>query len=132
MARLLQAITAYGPKLDLNQTAQLNQVVDWMSSRTGLNKSEVMMVMQELNEAISFFNGQGTPVKLPDIGTFSPGIKADGTFKINFRTDNALKNHINTPGAYTGRMSNKGNIGLTNEEYKALWDADNPSDPLEI
>jgi nucleoid DNA-binding protein len=103
-----------------------------MSSRTGLNKSEVMMVIQELNEAISFFNGQGTPVKLPDIGTFSPSIKTDGTFKINFRTDNALKNHINTPGAYTGRMNNKGNIGLTNEEYKALWDADHPGDPLEI
>lgn len=132
MARLLQAISAYGPKLELNQTAQLNQVVDWMSSRTGLNKSEVMMVLQELNEAILTFNGQGTPVKLPDIGTFSPGIKTDGTFKINFRTDNGLKKGINSPDAYTGRLKNKSNIGLSNEEYKALWDADNPSDPLEI
>ncbi len=132
MARLLQAITAYGPKLDLNQTAQLNEVADWMSSRTGLNKSEVMMVLQELNEAILTFNGRGTPVKLPDIGTFYPSIKRDGTLKINFRTDNTLKKGINAPDSFIGRMKHKGNIGLSNEELKTLWDADNPSDPLEI
>ena len=45
MAKILQAVNAYGPKLDLNKTAQLKEVVNWMSSRTGLNKSEVMMVM---------------------------------------------------------------------------------------
>jgi hypothetical protein len=40
MARMLQAVNAYGPKVALNPTTKLDQVADWMAMRTGLNKSE--------------------------------------------------------------------------------------------
>jgi len=33
---------------------------------------------------------------------------------------------------YHGEIVNRERIGLSNEEYKALWDADHPDDPLEI
>lgn len=132
MARIVQAVSAYGPKLELNATAQLGQVANWMAMRTGLNKSEVMMVLQEMNEAILYFNSQGTPVKLPGVGTFGPSISREGTFKINFRADTSLKNSINAPGAYAGRMANRGRIGLDNAGYKELWDADHPDDPLDV
>ncbi len=132
MAKILHAVNQYGPKVDHNQTAQLKQIVKWMSSRTGLNSSEVQMVLQELNEAISFFNGQGTPVKLPGVGIFTPFINREGTFKISFRADAELKKAINGPDGFTGRMNNKANIGLTDVQYKALWDVDHPDDLLEI
>lgn len=132
MANFLQAINAYGPKVALNPTAQLDAVAKWMAMRTGLNKSEVLMVLQELNEAVLFFNSQGTPVKLPGVGTFTPGVDRNGTLKVNFRADMALKNGINTPGAFSGQLRNKQNVGLDNDGYKALWDAEHPDDPLEI
>jgi len=132
MARIVQAVSAYGPKLELNATAQLEQVADWMAMRTGLNKSEVQMVLQEMNEAILYFNNQGTPVKLPGVGTFSPSISREGKFKINLRADAGLKKSINAPDAYTGRMANKSRIGLDNAGYKELWDADHPDDPLDV
>ena len=56
MARIMRAVRDYGPKVRLNPTAQLEQVAAWMAMRTGLNKSEVMMVLQETNEAILYFN----------------------------------------------------------------------------
>jgi nucleoid DNA-binding protein len=71
MATILRVWQAFWTRLQLNQTAQLNEVAEWMSSRTGLNKSEILMVLQELHEGILYFNKQGTPVKLPGIGTFS-------------------------------------------------------------
>jgi hypothetical protein len=132
MANFLQAINAYGPKVALNPTTQLDAVAKWMAMRTGLNKSEVLMSLQELNEAILYFNSQGTPVKLPGVGTFTPGIDRNGTLKVNFRADMALKNGINTPGAFSGQLHNKQNVGLDNDGYKALWDAEHPDDPLEI
>lgn len=132
MAKILQAVNAYGPKLDLNKTAQLKEVVNWMSSRTGINKSEVMMIMQEMQEAILFFNGSGTPIKLPGVGTFSPSINRHGEMKINFRADIDLKKGINDSDGYNGRMKNKTAATLTNAELKILWDADHPDDPLEI
>ncbi|MCR4407232.1 MAG: hypothetical protein NUW24_09970 [Anaerolineae bacterium] len=132
MARIVQAVNVYGPKLVLNPTAQLDQIADWMAMRTGLNKSEVMMVLQELSDAILYFNNQGTPVKFPGIGTFTPSIDRHGKFNINFRADAALKNGINAPGAYTGQVHHKDRIGLDNAGYKELWDAEHPDDPLEI
>jgi nucleoid DNA-binding protein len=132
MARIVEAVRDYGPKVDLNPTAQLEQVADWMAMRTGLNKSEVMMVLQESNEAILYFNSQGTPVKLPGVGTFTPSVDREGTFKINFRADADLKKGINAGDAYKGRVTNKNRIGLDNAGYKALWDADHAGDPLEV
>ena len=132
MAYLIQAVKAYGPKLDLNQTLQLNEVADWMAMRTGLNKNETLMILQELNEAILYFNRQGTPIKLPGIGIFSPSIDSDGVIRINLRADNELRNSINNANAYVGQVLNSVNIGLDSQGYKALWDADHPDDPLEV
>lgn len=132
MAKLIQAVAKFCPRLDLNQTAQLDQIVEWMSSRTGLNKSEIVMVLLELNEAILFFNRSGTPVKLPGVGIFRPSIKRDGKFKVNFRADSTLHNGLNNAGAYLGRMKNRANIGISDEDLKAVWDAEYPDDLLEL
>lgn len=130
MATLLQAVVAYGPQLELNQTAQLAQIAEWMSSRTGLNKSEIVMMLQELNDAIIYFNKNGTAVKLPGVGMFTPSIKQDGKFRVTFRADVSLGKALNAPDAYIGKIKNAKNIGLTNTELKALWDANHPTDPL--
>jgi hypothetical protein len=84
-----------------------------MAMRTGLNKSEVLMVLQEMSDAILNFNKEGTPVKFPGVGTFTPSINRNGEFSINFRADMALKNGINAPNAYSGTIRNKANIGIS-------------------
>jgi hypothetical protein len=132
MAKMIQAFRSYGPKLKRNPTIKLNQVAEWMAMRTGLNKSEVLMVLQELSDAVLFYNRQGTPVKFPGLGIFRPSINRHGVFKVNLRADAALKKGLNAPDAYTGVIENKDHIGMDNAEYKALWDADHPDDPLEI
>jgi hypothetical protein len=132
MAKIVEAVRDYGPRVELNPTAQLEQVAGWMAMRTGLNESEVAMVLQEAHAAILFFNSQGTPVKLPGVGILTPSVDRDGTFKINFRVDAALKKRIDAPGAYTGKVRNKNRAGLDNAGYKQLWDADHPGNPLEI
>jgi len=132
MANLIQAYRAYGPQLELGNTIQLERVAEWMAMRTGLNKSEVMMALQEINEAILFFNGQGVPVKLPGVGIFTPSIDGNGVINVNLRADTSLKNGLNSPGRYSGPIKNRGNIGTNKDQYKVLWDADHPADPLEV
>jgi hypothetical protein len=132
MAVILQAVNQYGPKLELKPTAQLDKLAEWMAMRTGVNKSEVMSIFQESSEAILWFCKSGQPVKIPGVGTFTPSMNRDGEFLINFRADVELKNGINTPSAYDGVIENKDRIGWTNEQYKAAWDADHPTDPLII
>ena len=132
MSTILQAVNQYGPKLEFKPTAQLEKVAEWMAMRTGLNKSEVMMVFQESSEAILYFCKSGQPVKIPGVGTFTPSMDRNGEVLINFRADMELKNGINTPSAYDGVIVNRERIGWTNSQYKELWDADHPSDPLVI
>ena len=51
MAKLVQAVNIYGPKVDHKPTAKLNKVSEWVSMRTGLNKSDVMMAFGEISDA---------------------------------------------------------------------------------
>lgn len=132
MAKILQATNEFGPRLELKPTAQLSDLAEWTAMRTGLNKSEVMMVFQEESEAILNFCNDGIPVKIPGVGTFTPSMDRDGSLFINFRADMELKNGINVPNGYSGEVSNRANIGITNERLKELWDAAHPEDPLVI
>jgi len=131
-ARIVEAVRGCGPKVELNPSAKLGQVADWMAMRTGLNKSPVQMVWQEANGAILYFSAQGTPVKLPGAGIFAPSVNREGTFKISFRADTNLKKRIKAPDACTGRADNKSRISLDNASYEELWDADHPDDPLDV
>ena len=132
MARIVQAVRRYGPKLRRYRTAQLEDVVDWMAARTGLNRGEVLLMLAELHDAILYFNRQGVAVKLPDIGIFSGGIDREGSLRLNFRVDPVLKKAFGRRGEYDGEILYKSRIGWTDAQYKALWDAEHPDDPLEI
>lgn len=132
MARIVQAVRRYGPKLRYTRTAQLDDVVEWMAIHTGLNRGEVLLMLAELHDAILFFNRQGQSVKLPDIGTFSGGIDRGGNLRLNFRVDPGLKTAFGRRYEYVGEILNKSRIGWTDEQYKELWDAANPDDPLAI
>ncbi len=132
MAKIVQAVRQYGPKLERLPTAQIDDVTDWVASRTGLNRSELLMAVAELSEAILFFCREGRAVKLPDIGTFAPGIDREGNLRLNFRTAVRLKKRLAQREQYVGYIQNKTRIGWTDADYKVLWDAENPDDPLAV
>lgn len=132
MANFLKAHRAIGPQLRLSTPVQLDELAEWMAMRAHLGKGTVMMLLQELHEAILYFNRQGAPVKLAGIGTFSPSIDRNGGYDIHLRLDPQLRRGINAPRAYTGRIHNKMHIGLDDAQYKAIWDLAHPDDPLEL
>ena len=132
MAQLFRAVKAYGPRLELGETAQIDDLVQYMSQRTGLNRGEVYMVLYETHDALLHFHRRGRPVKLPGIGTFTPVMNRQGTIHIRFRPVVELKREINNLFDYFGTILNKGRMKWTDEEYKQQWDADHPDDPLVI
>ena len=62
-----------------------------MAMRTGVNQSEALMLLQELNEAIVYFNRQRHRLKLLGIGIFSPNVDRKGNIRINLHADSKLK-----------------------------------------
>jgi hypothetical protein len=132
MAKFIEAIREFGPRLKLNNLVLEQELYEWIAMRTGQTPGEVALMLYELGAAVLYFNRRGTPIKLFGLGLFSPSISRDGELRINVRTDPELRKGINAQGAFNGRVLNRGNIGLDNAGFKALWDELHPDDPLEL
>ncbi len=132
MAHLLQAIRRYGPSLVYNQTADTRAFADWMAGRTGLTRGQVRLMLSELSEGLIRFARAGTPVSLEGLGRFRPVIGLDGEIRLRLMPDRSLDRAVGSPSDYAGEILNRGNVGLSPTELKALWDAEFPEDPLEL
>ncbi len=132
MARLVSAVSKYGPRVARKPTAQLPEVSKWIARGTGLTESQVTMALMELSGAILQFNATGTPVKLPGIGIFGVSVDRNGRRKMTFFSDQTLRVAVNGSEGRKLPIRNQGTIGLDNAGYKALWDAEHPDDPLEL
>jgi hypothetical protein len=86
MAKLIQAIQKFGPKLRLNNMVSQNDLAEWIAMRTGQTPGEVALMLLELAAAVLYFNRRGTPVKLTGLGVFAPSISRDGKYRIKVRT----------------------------------------------
>ena len=128
MANRITAINTNRPKINLRPTVQLPALVGYISGRTGLNESEVRMVLEELSASVTFFNRQGQGVKLVKLGTYLPKITLDGEFGVSHRLDMVIKNGLNAPGSFSGEIANRSNIGKTPDELVDQWNTEHPED----
>jgi len=106
----------------------MEELIDLIASRTGLNEGEVRQVLFELRDSVVFYNLQGRPVKLEGLGTYRPVIELDGKLKVGHRADMDIKNRLNTPGDFRGEIANRENIGKTGDDLVAMWDEAHPDD----
>jgi len=131
MANQITAINTYCPRINLRPTIQLPALVRYISSRTGLSEGEVRVVLEELSDSIKFFNLQGQGVKLVKLGTYLPKVTLSGQFGVSHRVDSVIKNALNAPGAFSGEILNRKNIGKSVDELLAQWNAEHPDDPVQ-
>jgi len=128
MAKKIQAINKYCPKVKLGKTVQMKELVEYVADRTGLNKGDIQMSLSELSAAVKFFNKRGEGVKLEGLGIYQPTIDLDGNFSVRHRLDTDVESTLNAKGAYTGEIENRDNIGKTSEQLVELWNKENPQD----
>jgi hypothetical protein len=132
MAKLITAISAYRPRIDYSSTIGTDVLAEYISRRTALNPGSIWLILHELYDAFLFFFSIASPIHLERVGIYRPIIRTDGSFVINFRPHPSLRSGINELGFFSGGIINRQNIGLTKEDYIALWNADHPDDPIEI
>lgn len=128
MAKLIQAVGTYGPRVEVARTVQTRQIAEYIASRTSLNRGEIEGILRELNETIVFFTKQGDAVKLENVGTFTPTIDLGGVLDVGFRLDTGIDGALNAPGAFTGEVANRENVGKSSADLKQLWNTAHPDD----
>ena len=130
MASKIQAINVFRPKINLRPSVAMKELVEYIADRTGLNKGEIQMALSELSDAVQFYNKRGQGVKLQGLGTYLPKINLQGKFSISHRLDREIANELNAPGAFSGDIQNRQNIGKTPDELVALWNEAHPDGPV--
>ncbi len=132
MAKLVQAVARYGPRVVSPRAVRDGELYEWLAGRTGLNRSQVAAVLYELSAAISFFNRAGMVLRLVGVGTFKPGVRGSGRMRIRYAMAPELRREMNATGAFSGEIANREHIGVDAAGYKAIWDAEFPDDPLDL
>jgi len=132
MAPKIKAIGAFRPRIDQGKTAQKPELLRAASRATGLVEGTFDLSIRELRDQIIEFCRAGRAVKIDGLGTWTPNLKLDGKFDIQYRADNALVNGLNVPGVFNGEIVNAENIGKSGEELVAMWNEANPEDLVEL
>lgn len=130
MANKIKAIAVYRPRIKLGRTVKQDELVSYMVGRTGLGDGEISLVLKELRDAVAYFNLSGRGVKLEGLGTYTPGVKLNGRMSVGHRTDQEIKNRINTPNRFRGQIINRDMIGSTLQDLIDRWNKEHPDDPI--
>jgi hypothetical protein len=129
MAKLLQAVVAFGPKIELMAAAEPQRFMELLTKRTTLSAGVVKNVQESEIETLIGLLQEGRPVHT-GVAIFTPSIDLEGNLNINVRVDKRMLAALNAPGAFTGSIRNSENIGKTSQELVELWNAEYPENPI--
>ncbi len=132
MSTFIEVYTQLGPRIVAGKRAGTKDLTRRMADTTGQHRGEVMRVLYSLLDALIYFNREGRTVEIPGVGSFQPLLKGDGRIRIRFRPDNEYTIALDDLKRFEGEVINAENVGLSPEEFKALWDAEHPEDPMEL
>ncbi len=132
MATLIQAVTAFRPRVASKDTIGLDTLTVRLTHGSLVKTSIAQMVLYDLAEQIRIALLEGHPVSLPGVGRFSVSMGTDGRLRPNIRAASELRNALATPGAFKGDVVLRENIGLSTAELVAMWDEAHPEDPVEL
>ena len=131
MAKLIQAIATYGPRIQLLEAVLPQRFMELITHRTTLSTGVVKNVQESEVETLIGLLKEGRPVHT-GVAIFTPVIDSKGNLSVSVRVDKRINTALNTPGAFAGRIGNSNNIGKTTQEIVSLWNDANPDDLIEL
>ena len=131
MASRMNAIAEYRPKVVQGKTVQMEELVELIAGRSGLNEGDIAMVLKEFSNALTFFSRGGRAVKLDSLGTFTPHVKLDGHIRLTYLLAPKIRKQLNLPGYFLGDIHNRDSIGMTADDLVERWNVEHPDDPVQ-
>ena len=130
MAEKITAINSERPKIKLGQRATLKEIVEIIADKNVLSEGQVLLALKEFRDVIVYLCKVGRAASVEGLGTYSPTIGLDGTYKVSHRLHREIKDELNKPNTFKGTVVNKENIGKTPDELIALWNEAHPDDQV--
>ena len=130
MAKKIEAWTAFGPRLEPKEPMDDEGLIQRIVLATNQSRGSVKAVLDELDVQNELALKDGQIVQLPNGTHYRPVGKADGSVDIQVRVNPDLVKRINSD--FRGKWRNAENIGKTEAEIFALWNAAHPDDLIEM
>lgn len=130
MAAKIKAINLLRPKLKLLKPVEIETIAAFIEGRTGVTHGAVLHVLHELRATIIHFSKMGTSLNIPGVCRFTPYITSTGVIKTRFKSNKWLNEKLGTHSTYEQEIINKDNIGKTSDDLVAIWNEENPTDPV--
>ena len=129
MAKQIQAITAYRPRIELGDPATTERFLELVTQRTTLSTGVVKNVQESEVETLIGLLLEGRPVHT-GVAIYTPSIDVDGDIEIKVKPDKRIVAALNAQGALKGKITNADNIGKSADDLVALWNEEHPDDPV--
>jgi hypothetical protein len=130
MAKRIQAIAAFRPRVDLGDTASEARYMELTTQRTTLSSGVVKNVQEAEVETLIGLLLDGRSVHT-GIAIYKPSIDLDGDIEVKVRVDKRILSALNAPGAFRGHIIKAENIGKSGDDLVAMWNEEHPDDPIE-
>lgn len=128
MAKKIQAWTTYGPRLALALPVTSEEFVENLVQATNLSRGSVLAFLAELDDQLESNLRVGRPVHLPNGMHFRPIGRRDGSIRVEVRINPKVTKRLN--GDFRGKWQNAENVGKSEVEIIALWNAQHPDDTI--
>ncbi len=130
MARRIQAITAFRPRIDLGKPTKVERYVELVTQRTTLSSGVIKNVQETNVETLIGMLLDGRPVHT-GVAIYTPSLDLDGDFEVKVKLDKRILRALNAEGAFRGEVINAENVGKTADDLVALWNEAYPDDLVE-
>lgn len=132
MARYVQAVARYGPRVVQGPHARMDELARWIADDADINVHVARLALDELGRVLRFYLRRGSPVLIDGLGRFRVTMGQDMALRLHFAADKDLRSDLSDARAFVGRTEHGERARWTPERYKAEWDAEFPDDPLEL
>ncbi|MCX6582664.1 MAG: HU family DNA-binding protein [Candidatus Aminicenantes bacterium] len=130
MASIIRAIAEFAPKIKNVKTSTMSELVKTIAGRTGLNKGDILQVVNQFKEVIILTTQAGRGVKIEGLATFKPKINLKGQISLSIRIDPSFIAELNAPKTFEGFIENREMIGKTTQDIITKWNEKYPDDPV--
>lgn len=122
MATPLDAFRKHGPHIDPGAVVHQEEGEKWLMTYKHKTSGEASATISDLADLLDFYNNMGRTVSLDRLGGFTPVIHLAGDFDRNYRASADGRERMRQD--FTGVIINAENIGKTQAELNAMWNAD--------
>jgi hypothetical protein len=130
MAKKIEAWVEFGPRLEPAGAITPEGLIERIVMATSQSRGSVKAILDELDVQIEIGLKEGNIVQLPNGTHFKATGKKNGAIEVDVRVNPKLVRNINA--GFRGVWRNAENVGKSEAEIVALWNAAHPENPVEL